>query len=144
MKSSRPQNRPRVALNGIEYLLLSIQSNPGKSQRWHLKRKYMYQHGVEDYHKGGSGAGYFRSKSYRDVLWFDNASQTVRYGCSRSVNDTSGYFSSYSCTGHSSYSYKPSSSEMHLTGAGWERANRVRKKLGLDPLHSSDFVYTPV
>ena len=84
------KSKPKVKLNGIEYLLLSIQSNPGKSQRWHLRRKYMYQHGVEDYHKGGSGAGYFRSPSYRNVLWKDRSNEDgttqVRYGCSLSVN----------------------------------------------------------
>ena len=52
-------SHPNVNLNGIEYLLLSIQSNPGKSQRWHLRRKHMYQHGRPDYYKGGSGCGYF-------------------------------------------------------------------------------------
>ena len=122
---------PKVKLNGIEYLLVSIQSNPGKSQRWHLKRKYMYQHGVEDYHKGGSGAGYFSSPSYRDVLWYDNSSQAVRYGCSRSVNNTSGQWSS-SYSGHPSYAYKSSCSEMHLTHSGWHRANEARKKIGLE------------
>ena len=126
-------HQPKVKLNGIEYLLLSIQSNPGKSQRWHLRRKYMYQHGVEDYHKGGSGAGYFRSESYRGVLWYDNSKPTVKYGCSRSVNGTSGRWSSYKYAGHSSYAYKSSCSEMHLTIAGWDRANEARKKIGLDP-----------
>ena len=84
-------DQPSVKLNGIEYLLLSIQSNPGKSQRWHLRRKHMYQHGQPDYHKGGSGCGYFISPSYRNVLWEDRSSMyggtRVKYKCwSSSVN----------------------------------------------------------
>ena len=133
----RQTSTPSVKLNGIEYLLLSIQSNPGKSQRWHLRRKYMYQHGVEDYHKGGSGAGYFRSPSYRNVLWIDRSNEDgttqTRYSCSESVNSV---FLNTSCGSrypHYSYAYKSSCSQMHLTSAGWRRANEARKKLGLEP-----------
>jgi len=127
--------QPNVKLNGIEYLLLSIQSNPGKSQRWHLRRKYMYQHGVEDYHKGGSGAGYFRSPSYRDVLWIDRSNEDgttqARYNCSRSVNSVFRNISSISVYPHYCYAYRSACSQMHLTSAGWDRANRARKKIGL-------------
>mgnify|MGYP003113969166 CR=1 FL=1 len=108
-----PTNKPQNKLNGIEYLLLSIQSNPGKSQRWHLRRKHMYQHGRPDYHKGGSGCGYFNSPSYRNVLWVDKAPQDIK---------------KYSWGGGG---YRSRSAEMHLTRRGWTRANEVRAKLGL-------------
>jgi hypothetical protein len=110
-----PTNKPQNKLNGIEYLLLSIQSNPGKSQRWHLRRKHMYQHGRPDYHKGGSGCGYFRSSSYRNVLWTDCAPKDVQYECWVPVDD----------------GYRSKSAQMHLTRQGWTRANEVRAKLGL-------------
>ena len=133
-----PTKKPNVKLNGIEYLLLSIQSNPGKSQRWHRRRKHMYQHGVEDYHKGGSGCGYFSSPSYRNVLWTDRSHEDgttqVRYGCCKSVNSV---FLNTSCGNrypYYSYAYKSSSSQMYLTPAGWRRANEARKKIGLEPL----------
>ena len=126
--------QPKVKLNGIEYLLLSIQSNPGKSQRWHLRRKYMYQHGRPDYHKGGSGCGYFVSPSYRDVLWFDASQEAgvgrVRYECFSSVNES--YYSP-SCSGYTRRAFKTKCSHLHLTPEGWSRANKVRQKLGLDP-----------
>ena len=133
----QPVSHPNVKLNGIEYLLISIQSNPGKSQRWHLRRKYMYQHGRPDYHKGGSGCGYFRSPSYRNVLWHDrshwNGGTRVRYGCSRSVNST--FWNSGPLFGrYPSYAYKSYSAQMYLTQAGWSRANDAREKLGLEPL----------
>ena len=130
--------QPNVKLNGIEYLLLSIQSNPGKSQRWHLRRKHMYQHGRPDYHKGGSGCGYFSSPSYRNVLWTDMSHQDdttrVMYGCSKSVNSVfhggKGYYYSHA--------YKSSCCQMHLTRRGWARANEARKKIGLDPIRRGD------
>ena len=132
------QTQPKVRLNGIEYLLISIQSNPGKSQRWHLRRKYMYQHGVEDYHKGGSGCGYFSSSSYRNVLWTDRSNEDgtaqVRYGCNNSVNSV---FLNTSCGNrypHYGYAYRTACSQMHLTWKGWLRANEARKKIGLDPI----------
>lgn len=127
--------QPNVKLNGIEYLLLSIQSNPGKSQRWHLRRKYMYQHGQKDRHNGGSGCGYFVSPSYRDVLWHDTSQKEgvrrVRYECFSSVNES--YYSP-SCSGYTRRSFRTKASRMHLTWSGWIRANEVRQKLGLDPI----------
>ena len=130
-------SQPSVTLSGIEYLLVSIQSNPGKSQRWHLRLKHMYQHGVEDYYKGGSGAGYFRSSSYRNVLWIDRSNEDsttqVRYSCSRSVNSVFLNTSCGSRYSHYSYAYRSACSQMHLTSAGWRRANEARKKLGLEP-----------
>ena len=42
----KPSNQPQVKLKGIEYLLLVIQSDPGKSQRHYLRKLYQYQHGV--------------------------------------------------------------------------------------------------
>ena len=131
-------SQPKTKLNGIEYLLISIQSNPGKSQRWHLRRKYMYQHGRPDYHKGGSGCGYFISPSYRNVLWVDRSNrdsttQAIKYGCFASVNGTFG-ISDLPFSGYPRYAYKSSCSQMHLTSFGWRRANEARKKIGLDPL----------
>jgi len=129
---------PQVKLTGIEYLLLSIQTNPGKSQRWYLRRKHMYQHGRPDHHKGGSGCGYFSSLSYRDILWTDMSYQDdtkqVKYGCYTSVNSVfrggKGYYYSHA--------YKSSCSQMHLTRRGWARANEARKKIGLDPIRRGD------
>lgn len=116
--------QPRVKLNGIEYLLLSIQSNPGKSQRWHLRRKHMYQHGRPDWHKGGSGCGYFVSSSYRNVLWFDAATQDVIYVASNPVD---GWV-------FRNRARRSKCAQMHLTRAGWARANKARLKLGLEEL----------
>ena len=67
----KPTNQPQVKLKGIEYLLLAIQSAPGKSQRHYLRRLYQYQHGVPSYNNGGTNNGYFTSESYRGVLWYD-------------------------------------------------------------------------
>ena len=133
--------KPQVKLNGIEYLLLSIQSNPGKSQRWHLRRKHMYQHGQPDWHKGGSGCGYFSSPSYRNVLWTDMSYQDdttqVKYGCCTSVNSVF-VNTDWHPSGYYRYAYKSSCSQMHLTRRGWARANEARKKIGLDPIRRSD------
>ena len=115
---------PQVKLSGIEYLLLSIQANPGKSQRWHLKRKHMYQHGRPDFHKGGSGSGYFNSRSYRNVLWRDWAPKPTKYECFNPVDRIWP-------------AYKSKSAQMHLTMSGWIRANEARIKLGLAPIRAS-------
>ncbi len=119
---------PNVRLNGIEYLLLSIQSNPGKSQRWHLRRKHMYLHGRPDYHKGGSGCGYFTSPSYRNVVWYDASYPDVFYYCSNPVDGR------VKKNGMQYGGTKSKSAEMHLTEHGWKRANKVRRKLGLKPV----------
>ena len=125
--TGRPLYQPEVKLNGIEYLLLSIQSHPGKSQRWHLRRKYMYQHGVEDYHKGGSGSGYFSSPSYRNILWSDRANEDgttqVKYGCFLSVNSMYGSYTGNSYGSYPRYAYRSNSSQMHLTPMGWRRGS---------------------
>ena len=120
--------QPQVKLNGIEYLLLSIQSNPGKSQRWHLRRKHMYQHGRPDRHKGGSGCGYFVSSSYRNVLWADHSDQDVIYGATCPVDGW--VFRNRAC--------RSKCAQMHLTARGWKRANEARQKIGLDPIRRSD------
>ena len=117
---------PKVKLNGIEYLLLSIQANPGKSQRWHLRRKHMYQHGRPDYHKGGSGCGYFISPSYRNILWRDHAPLDVEFPAWVPTNRL--------FNGGHGKGLRSKSAKMHLTAVGWKRANQARTKLGLDPI----------
>jgi|TARA_R110001592_G_scaffold19153_1_gene78781 hypothetical protein len=123
-------SQPNVKLNGIEYLLLSIQSHPGESQRFHLKRLHMYQHGRPDYHKGGTNCGYFISSSYRNVTWHDLAPKGTFYECSLPIEP--GYKLSGKYGG-----MKSKSAEMHLTMHGWTRANEARIKLGLAPIRAS-------
>ena len=48
---------PNVTLTGIEYLLVCIQANPGRSQRYYLRRLYRYKHGEADPTGGSRGAG---------------------------------------------------------------------------------------
>jgi len=131
----KPINHPRVKLKGIEYLLLVIQSDPGKSQRHYLRRLYQYKHGVPSHNNGGTNNGYFTSDSYRNVLWYDAGQGTqVRYGCNKSVNSV---FLNTSCGNrypHYWYAYKTNRCEMFLTEDGWERANNIRQKLGLERL----------
>jgi hypothetical protein len=57
----KPTNQPQVKLKGIEYLLLAIQSDPGKSQRHYLRRLYQYLHGVPSHNNGGTNNSYFTS-----------------------------------------------------------------------------------
>jgi len=123
-----PTNQPQVKLKGIEYLLLAIQSDPGKSQRHYLRRLYQYKHGVPSHNNGGTNNSYFTSPSYRNVLWYDsnNDPAYIEYKCSMSVNMT--FWNS--SRGH--FSRKSKCSAMRLTLAGQERANEVRRKLGLD------------
>lgn len=106
-------NKPKVKLSGVEYLLVCIQSNPGRSQRYYLRRLHIYKHGKEDSHSGGTCSGYFTSKSYRDILWRDTAQKNSRGKC---------WLGS-----------KPKShcSQMLLTDIGRARANVARLKLGL-------------
>lgn len=117
--------QPKVKLNGIEYLLLSIQANPGKSQRWHLKRKHLYHHGRPDFHKGGTCSAYFNSPSYRNVLWCDTAHPEVFYYCMHPVD---GYVK---MNGKQYGGTKSKCAQMHLTRRGWSRANEARWSLGL-------------
>jgi len=116
-------------LNGIEYLLLAMQSQPGESQRHYLRRLHVYQWGRPDYHKGGTNCGYFNSLSYRNVTWYDAAPKDVKYFCFAPVD------------GQCSNSFKRWSggtrtkcAEMHLTRHGWARANEARQKIGLEPV----------
>ena len=130
--------QPNVELNGIEYLLLAIQSDPGKSQRHYLRRLYMYQHGCPSYNNGGTNNGYFTSKSYRNVVWYDASSQhSVKYGCWLSVNSMYGSYTGNSYAGYPRYTYRSNCSQMHLTPAGWIRANEARKIIGLEPIRAN-------
>ena len=116
-----PVNKPQNDLKRIEYLLLSIQANPGRSQRWHLKRLHMYVHGRADYHNGGTNCGFFNSPSYRNVLWTDVAPKDVKYDACIPVDGWP--------------ALKSKSAQMHLTRSGWMRANGIRQwKLGLEPM----------
>ena len=127
----KPTNQPQVKLKGIEYLLLAIQSDPGKSQRHYLRKLYQYKHGVPSYNNGGTNNGYFTSQSYRGVLWYSaDYAAPVKYECMMSVNSV---FRSYSSS-KGSYAYKSKCSAMRLTSRGHKRANEVRKKLGLEPI----------
>ena len=117
----QPHFQPNVSLMNIEYLVLSIQSNPGRSQRWHLRRLHIYKHGVEDYHKGGYCNGYFQHKTYRNVLWTDVAAKEVEY-------------SAFAPADRQWPPHKSKCAQMHLTRKGWHRANTIRNKLGLKHL----------
>ena len=125
-----PNNQPQVKLKGIEYLLLAIQSDPGKSQRHYLRRLYQYKWGVPSYNNGGTNNGYFTSQSYRGVLWYDASYGQAKYECMMSVNSV---FRSYTSS-KGSYAYRSTCSAMRLTSRGHKRANEVRKKLGLEPI----------
>ena len=129
-----PTRQPKVKLKGIEYLLLAIQSDPGKSQRHYLRRLYQYQHGRPSHNNGGTNNGYFTSESYRNVLWYnDDKKPGVKYECSKSVN---GVFTSWFTypSGRGTLACRSRCAVMRLTLAGHKRANEVRKKLGLDPI----------
>jgi hypothetical protein len=127
-----PTRHPKVKLKGIEYLLLAIQSDPGKSQRHYLRRLYQYQHGVPSYNNGGTNNGYFTSESYRNVLWYDDSLESAKYRCNKSVNSM--FYRSDSCLPYRFVAFKAKSCVMRLTLSGHKRANKVRKKLGLDPV----------
>ena len=98
----------------IDFLLLSMLENPGQSQRFHTRRLFKWQHGIEDHHSGGTNIAYFNNrKYYRDILFTDVSRKTVEY-----------------------YNYfgpqmKSRNSQMHLTIRGFDRANQLRIKLGL-------------
>ena len=98
----------------IDFLLLSMLENPGQSQRFHTRRLFKWQHGIEDHHSGGSNIAYFNNrKYYRDILFTDVSRKTVKY---------------YSAWGDR---MKSRNSQMHLTIRGFNRANELRIKLGL-------------
>ncbi len=98
----------------IDFLLLSMLENPGQSQRFHTRRLFKWQHGIEDHHSGGTNIAFFNNrKYYRDILFTDVSPQTVKYD-------------SYWTTGR-----KSKQAQMHLTIRGFNRANELRIKLGL-------------
>jgi hypothetical protein len=98
----------------IDFLLLSILENPGQSQRFHTRRLFQWQHETDDHHSGATNIAYFsNTRYYRDVLFTDVSRKTVKY---------------YSYLG---YKMKSRNSQMHLTINGFDRANKLRTKLGL-------------
>ena len=98
----------------IDFLLLSILENPGQSQRFHTRKLHLWQHNTEDHHSGGTNIAYFNNKKYyRDILFTDVSPQTVKYDS---------YFGTQTKSKHS---------QIHLTIRGFDRANKLRIKLGL-------------
>ena len=99
----------------IDYLLLSILENPGQSQRFHTRRLHLWQHNTEDTHSGGTNIAYFNNKEYyRDILFTDVSQKTIPY-----YNAIFGDL------------LKSKQSQIHLTPAGFDRANKLRIKLDL-------------
>ena len=114
MSYSPNRNLYGYTIKCIDFLLLSILEHPGQSQRFHTRRLFKWQHGIEDHHSGGSNIAYFNNrKYYRDILFTDVSPQTVKYD-------------SYWTTGR-----KSKQAQMHLTIRGFNRANKLRIKLGL-------------
>ncbi len=98
----------------IDFLLLSMLENPGQSQRFHTRRLFKWQHGVEDHHSGGTNIAYFNNREYyRDILFTDVSRKTVKYDS---------YFGTQ---------MKSRNSQMHLTIRGFYRANKIRIKMNL-------------
>jgi hypothetical protein len=115
----------KKALTGVEYLLICIQANPGKSQDYYLRRLAIYTLGIQKYKLLGSprnrGVGYFNNSSrYKNVLWTDYAPKTVI------CQEWGGGLKRH-----------PRKSEMHLTTLGWDRANKAREKIGLSPCNEA-------
>ena len=99
----------------IDFLLLSILENPGQSQRFHTRRLHLWQHNTEDTHSGGTNIAYFNNKKYyRDILFTDVSQKTIPY-----YNAIFGDL------------LKSKQSQIHLTITGFNRANKLRIKLGL-------------
>ena len=99
----------------IDFLLLSILENPGQSQRFHTRRLHLWQHNTEDHHSGGTNIAYFNNKEYyRDILFTDVSQKTIPY-----------YNAIYGDL------FKSPKSQIHLTITGFNRANKLRIKLGL-------------
>ena len=99
----------------IDFLLLSILENPGQSQRFHTRRLFKWQHGIEDHHSGGTNIAFFNNKEhYRDILFTDVAPKTVPYW-----NNIYGEL------------FKSKQSQIHLTPVGFARANKTRIKMNL-------------
>ena len=98
----------------IDFLLLSILENPGQSQRFHTRRLFKWQHGFEAHHSGGTNIAYFNNrKYYRDILFADVSPKTVKYDS---------YFGD---------GMKSPQSQIYLTPAGFDRANKTRIKMNL-------------
>ena len=113
------QNPNRILHNHkikcIDYLLLSILENPGQSQRFHTRRLHLWQHNIEDHHSGGTNIAYFNNKEYyRDILFTDVSQKTIPY-----------YNAIYGDL------LKSKQSQIYLTITGFNRANKLRIKLGL-------------
>ena len=99
----------------IDFLLLSILENPGQSQRFHTRKLHLWQHGTEDTHSGGTNIAYFNNKEYyRDILFTDVSQKTIPY-----------YNAIYGDL------LKSKQSQIYLTPAGFEKANKLRIKLDL-------------
>ena len=98
----------------IDFLLLSILENPGQSQRFHTRRLFKWQHGIEDHHSGGTNIAYFKNPIYRDILFVDVSPKTVEYW-----NNITGV------------QFKSWQSQIYLTINGFDRANKLRTKLEL-------------
>jgi len=101
----------------IDFLLLSILENPGKQQRFHTRRLFQWQHKFEDPHSGGTNIAYFKNPIYRDILFVDISPKTVEYW-----NNITGV------------QFKSWQSQIHLTPAGFDRANKLRTKLELNQI----------
>ena len=99
----------------IDFLLLSILENPGQSQRFHTRKLHLWQHNTEDTHSGGTNIAYFNNKEYyRDILFTDVSQKTIPY-----------YNAIYGDL------LKSKQSQIYLTITGFNRANKLRIKLGL-------------
>ena len=99
----------------IDFLLLSILENPGQSQRFHTRKLHLWQHNTEDTHSGGTNIAYFNNKKYyRDILFTDVSQKTIPY-----------YNAIYGDL------LKSKQSQIYLTPAGFEKANKLRIKLDL-------------
>ena len=113
------QNPNRILHNHkikcIDFLLLSILENPGQSQRFHTRKLHLWQHNTEDHHSGGTNIAYFNNKEYyRDILFTDVSQKTIPY-----------YNAIYGDL------LKSKQSQIYLTITGFNRANKLRIKLGL-------------
>ena len=112
-----------LKLSGVDYLCLKIQSNPGQSKRYYLKQKNIYQNGSDPSNGGNGMSGYFRPGCfYDDNLWTD---------CSN--EDEAEFVKRKNWMGQTVY--QPKKCRMYLTHKGWDRANKARIKLGLEPIN---------
>ena len=111
-----------LQLSGVDYLCLKMQSNPGQSKRYYLRQKNIYQNGSDPSNGGNGMTGYFQPGCFYDNnLWMD---------CSD--DRTNNFAKRKDWRGRTRY--QPKSCRMYLTKKGWARANKVRQKLGLEPI----------